>query len=249
MPGSNGDWRGKVEDPFWQDLARRQRFGLVGVRLTDKRHEDMAIEHYVDVRRGSGDAFLKALVTLSELSGHQEVATAPMLLWGMSAGGEFNYELALWKPERVIAFVVNKGGIYYNAIASPAARAVPGLFFIGDNDLAFRNDIIRGIYSVNRRFHAQWALVVEPGVGHEVARSRELAAIFYEELIDLRLPESSEGSAPLLTLEDEDGFVGDPKTNRARPAAGAPQTTYPTAWLPTERLARAWEAVVSGKPF
>ncbi len=47
-----------------------------------------------------------------------EIAQAPLLLWGMSAGGEFNYEFVAWKPERVAAFVVNKGGIYYSALLS-----------------------------------------------------------------------------------------------------------------------------------
>ncbi len=126
---------------------------------------------------------------------------------------------------------------------------MPGLFFIGENDLAFRNDIIRGVYSVNRRFRAQWALVVEPKVGHEVARSRDLAAIFYAELIKLRLPDPLEGGATLRALAYRDGFVGDPKTKAARPADDAERTTYPTAWLPNERLARAWEAAVSGGAF
>ena len=112
--------------PFWQQLTVRHRLGLVGVYLIDKRHEDMFIEHYVEVSEGSGQAFLDALSRLGEMAGHSELASAPLLLWSMPAGGEFNYELALWKPERVIGFVVNKGGIYYSALADEAAREVPG---------------------------------------------------------------------------------------------------------------------------
>lgn len=164
----------------------------------------------------------------------------------MSAGGEFNYELAVWKPERVLGFVVNKGGIYYSAQVERPAREVPGLFFVGENDLAFRNDIIRGIYSVNRRARALWALVEEPGVAHEVARSREMAAMFYEEVLALRLP--SAGS-DLRTLKLNDGYLCDPMSNECVAAADAPQTTYPTAWLPTEKLAKAWKAVTTGAPF
>ena len=62
-----------------------------------------------------------------------KLADAPLLLWGMSAGGEFNYEFAAWKPERVVAFVVNKGNVYYTGLASDAARRVPGLLFTGRN--------------------------------------------------------------------------------------------------------------------
>jgi len=251
VPGSNGDGRPQVEEPFWQDLAAHHAFGLVGVHLTDKPHENMVIEHYVEVGQGSGDALLAALGDLARESGHPEVATVPWLLWGMSAGGQFNYELALWKPERVIGFIVNKGGIYYSALAPEAARRVPGLFFIGEADLEFRNDIVAGIFAINRRVGALWGVAVEPGVGHEVARSKEMAAMFFEDLIDLRLPdEPPVGAAPVLDpLDPDQGWVADPKTRAVVRAADAPETRYPTAWLPTERLANAWTSVVSGQPF
>jgi dienelactone hydrolase len=244
VPGSNGDGRGQVDDPFWRELATKHGLALVGVYLTDKLHEDMFIEHYVDVRRGSGRAFLEAMVQLGESSGHPEVGTAPLLLWGMSAGGEFNYEMAQWMPRRVLGFIVNKGNIYYTAQAGRAGREVPGLFFIGETDLEFRNDIIRGIYSANRRARALWALVVEPGVGHEVARSREMAAMFFEELLALRLTDNG-----MRALELSEGFLCDPKTNTCGPAADAEAKRYPTAWLPSQELADAWRAVTTGAPF
>src|SRR5262245_9332974 len=137
VPGSNGDGRGQVDDPFWQTFAAKRHLALVGCRLTDKQHDQMFIEHYVDVSKGSGQALLDALASLGKKASHPEIASAPLLLWGMSAGGEFNYEFTAWKPERVIAFVVNKGNVYYTALAPLAARRVPGVLFTGENDLAF----------------------------------------------------------------------------------------------------------------
>lgn len=241
VPGSNGDGRTQVDDQRWQTFARPLGLGLVGVRFTDRKHENMAIEHYVDVRRGSGAALENGLLILAQSCGKKEFAKAPLLLWGMSAGGQFNYEFALWKPERVIGFVVNKGGIYYNAIASPDARAVPGLFFMGDEDLEFRNDILRGVYSVNRRFQSQWALVVEPQTAHVVGRSRDLAELFFEEILDQRLaPGTRTGLRP---LPYSSGFLGDPKTGKVTPAKDGDEGRYPHAWLPSQFLAQAWQAV------
>ena len=151
VPGSNGDGRGQVETQLWQELAEDEDLALVGLNMTDRPRDDMFIEHYVDVANGSGDALLAAPGEPGSMSGHTEIESAPLLLWRMLAGGEFNYEFALWKPERVAAFVVNKGGIYHSALASREARNVPGLFFVGDKDRAFRNDIIRGVFSINRR--------------------------------------------------------------------------------------------------
>jgi dienelactone hydrolase len=245
VPGSNGDGRAQVEDPIWRALANKHGLALLGVHMTDKRHEQMFIERYVDVKSGSGAALLAALDGLAEESQHPELSEAPLLFWGMSAGGQFNYEFALWKPERVLAFIVNKGGIYYSAQASEAAQQVPGYFFIGETDLEFRNDIIAGIFAINRRAGALWALAVEPGVAHEVAGSKDMAAMFFDELIPMRLPRTG-GDPGLRPLDRATGFIADPKSLTIQPAAEAPRTTYPTSWLPTETLARAWRELLGG---
>jgi poly(3-hydroxybutyrate) depolymerase len=243
VPGSNGDGRGQVDDPFWQTFAAKRHLALVGCRFTDKTHDQMFIEHYVDVSKGSGQALLNALASLGRKSKHAEIASAPVLLWGMSAGGEFNYEFTAWKRERVIAFVVNKGNVYYTALAPLAARNVPGVLFTGENDLAFRVDAISGLFAINRRAGALWSYAQEPGVGHEVAHSREFAAVLFDEMLSARLSENGE----LRALDEQGGFYGDARTRTVQPARDAkPPAQYPVSWLPTSRTARAWEAVLAG---
>lgn len=247
VPGSNGDGRPQVDDAVWQAFAAKHRLALVGCRFTDKPHEQGFIEHYVNVSQGSGQALIDALGAFAEKSRHPELARVPFLMWGMSAGGQFNYEFTAWKPDRVAAFVVNKGGIYYSALVSQAARQVPGLLFVGAKDLEFRTNTIAGLFAVNRRGGALWALTEEPNAGHVVGRSRDLALLFYEDLLPLRLP-AAEGGA-LQPIANKAGFLGDLKarTFQAMPEAGAPN--HPTAWLPTERVARAWQAVVTDAPI
>jgi poly(3-hydroxybutyrate) depolymerase len=186
MPGSNGDGRPMAEEPDWQAFATKNKLALVGGRLTDKPHDQSFIEEYVNVSRGSGQALLTALSTFAGRTKHLELSTAPLFLWGMSAGGEFNYEFVAWKPERVAAFVVNKGGIYYTALTSRAARNVPGILFIGGKDLPSRINTITGLFEVNRRGGALWALAEEPGVAHVVGRSIEVARILFEDVLAVR---------------------------------------------------------------
>ncbi len=242
VPGSNGDGRAQVDEEFWRAFATRLNVGLVGCRFTDKQHDQMFIEHYVDVAKGTGPALLTALASFARRSGHAEVADAPLLLWGMSAGGEFNYEFVAWKPERVVAFVVNKGNVYYTALASEAARRVPGLLFTGEQDLEYRIQAVTGLFGINRRAGALWALTQEPGVGHAVARSRDFAAMLFEDMIAARLP----GLKP---IDEKLGYIGDPKTGSIQPLGDAKLPTTPTVFLPNARLAKAWQAVVTGKPF
>ncbi|MDH4065969.1 MAG: alpha/beta hydrolase [Acidobacteriota bacterium] len=244
VPGSNGDGRPMAEDAFWQALATRYSMALVACRFTDRPHDQAFIEEYVDVSRGSGQALVDALGAFARRANRPEVAGAPLLLWGMSAGGQFNYEFAAWKPERVIAFVVNKGGIYYSALVPEPARRVPALLFVGEKDLAFRTNTIVGLFAVNRRAGALWALVEEPDTAHVVGRSRDLSAVFFDDVLAMRL-----GPGGLAPVEDQAGFIGDLGSDTFQPVAGATAPAVPTAWLPAERTARAWRAVVTGKPF
>ena len=252
VPGSNGDGRPMADDPVWRGFAARRGLALMACRFTDKPHDQNFIEEYAAVSRGSGQALLDALAGLGDRLGHTELGSAPLLLWGMSAGGQFNYEFAAWKPERVAAFVVNKGGIYYTALVPKAAREVPGLLFTGEKDLAFRSETIAGLFAVNRRAGALWAIAEEPEIAHAVGRSIEMSLIFFDEILPLRIAaKGNETSAPagLRPLIEKAGFIGDPvsKTIQAVAKSGVPNR--PTAWLPTERAARAWLALVTGKPF
>ena len=183
VPGSNGDGRPMVLEPFWQDYARCQELALVGCYFKDHPHVNMNIEEYCRAGAGSGGALLNALQQFADQSRHPEVATGPLFLWGHSAGGQFNYEFACWQPAQVRAFVVNKGGYYYTHLAPLATRQVPGIFFIGANDAEFRVASIRGIVAVNQSAGVKWKLVVEPNTGHEVGQTRELAVQFFDKVI------------------------------------------------------------------
>jgi poly(3-hydroxybutyrate) depolymerase len=246
VPGSNGDGRAQAEDTVWQAFATRQKLAIVGVRFTDKPHEQGFIEDYVNVSHGSGQALLDVLGKFAGRVHHPELANAPLIFFGMSAGGQFNYEFAAWKPERVIAFVVNKGGIYYTALTSRATREVPAMLFVGGKDLESRIATITGLFALNRRGGALWALAEEPAAAHVVGRSRDMSIIFFDDVLPLRL---ADAASPLKALAEKSGFIGDFKAKTVQPIGESPAPNYPTAWLPTDRVAKAWQALVSERPF
>ena len=162
VPGSNSDGRFLATDTLWQNFSIKHRFAIIACYFKDYEKPDSFIEQYINVNQGSGQALLDVIKKFSLSSGHGELDNAPLLFWGASAGGQFNYEFACWNPERVIAFVVNKGGIYYTALASIETRSVPAIFFTGEKDLEARNDIIKGLFSMNRRAGALWVYAPEP---------------------------------------------------------------------------------------
>ena len=246
VPGSNGDGRAMAEDTVWQNFATKHRLAIVACRFTDKAdNPERAFENYISVSRGSGDALLTALSHFAEQSKHPEVASARFLMWGMSAGGQYNWEFVAWKPERVIAFVVNKGGAYYSALLPKASRMVSGILFTGGKDLEFRTSTINGLFAVNHRGGALWALAEEPSAGHIVGRSRDVALALYEEVLPLRL--GADGK--LKPLDEKSGYLGDLKAKTFAPLGDGKVPNFSTAWLPTERVAKAWKGLVTETPF
>lgn len=239
VPGSNSDGRDMVNDTAWQNLATRHNFALVGCYFTDKPHDHMDIEHYVDVSKGSGQALLDILRDFSVQSHHSELADAPVALWGMSAGGEFNYEFACWKPERTIAFIVNKGGIYYTSLAPAAAWDVPGVFITGEKDSPYRNNIIKGIFSINRRFGAKWIFAEDPGVAHEFEKSTLFARFFFDNIIPLRLSYDAVNGTSGLNKLKSSGYIGISSTLQIFPDSDKEYSEI-TSWFPTRRIAGGW---------
>ena len=57
------------------------------------------------------------------------------------------------------------------------------------------------------------------------------------------------GSGPLKPLTEKSGFLGDFKSKTFQPIGEAAAPEYSTAWLPTERVAKAWRAILTETPF
>jgi pimeloyl-ACP methyl ester carboxylesterase len=251
MPGSNDDGCRQVSDTIWQAFAWKHGFALLGCWYTDYKRSDMFIERYADVSKGSGQALIDVIGRFSLSSKHSELEVAPLLMWGFSAGGQFNYEFACWNPGRVIAFVVNKGGIYYTALASKETRSVPGIFFTGEKDLDSRKDIIKGIFSLNRRAGALWIYAPEPGASHEIGQTKRFALTFFDEIIPLRISDYRQQNSDhyLKPLKESEGYIGDHKNQTISRVSEDKKYDYPVSWFPGRTTAQAWVAFISKKPF
>ena len=68
--------------------------------------------------------------------------------------------------------------------------------------------------------------------------------MFFEDVLSLRFAANA-----LTAVPEKTGFIGDLTAVTFQPVATAAPPSVPTAWLPTERIARAWQAVMTGKPF
>jgi hypothetical protein len=234
VPGSNDDGRRNAKDPLWQDFARTNHLALVACFMQGG---------YAEASSGSGDALDEALANFAGQSSHPEVAHIPLLLYGASAGGQFNYNFVIWNPRRVMAFIVNKGGIYSQQQPDPQSYFVPGLFILGMNDEQYRIDAITHIFTEGRQKGALWALTPQPDSGHEFSKTPDLARAFFQSVLQLCLPDNSNQMG---TLHESQGWLGNLTTHEIEPASGSTQPNRQSAWLPDKVSAEAWQTFVSG---
>jgi len=99
------------------------------------------------------------------------------------------------------------------------------------------------LFQLNRRAGALWALAEEPGAAHVVGRSIDVANIFFEDALVLRVREGSS----LQPINERDGIIGDIKTLSFQLAIMAGRQTVSNPWLLTDWVARAWKAMATGE--
>lgn len=240
-PGINRDGREAVLDTVWQKFATKHNLIIVASHF--KNYESNDNLRYRDASKGSGEILLKSIEKYSQEISNKNINELPLLLYGFSAGGQYNFEFASWKPERVISFVVNKGGYYDTAVASSDTQKVPGIFFIGEDDLYYRNNLILGIYSANRSQGANWTLITEKATKHSPNNSKDLSISFFESIMTKRLKDKK-----LVEINSDNPILGFPKRKTFEFFDKIDKTEFNnwgklkslTIWLPDENFANIW---------
>ncbi|MDA9273020.1 hypothetical protein N9P83_01795 [Flavobacteriaceae bacterium] len=240
-PGINRDGREAVLDTVWQKFATKHNLIIVASHF--KNYESNNNLRYRDASKGSGEILLKSIEKYSQEISNKNINELPLLLYGFSAGGQYNFEFASWKPERVISFVVNKGGYYDTAVTSSDTQKVPGIFFIGEDDLYYRNNLILGIYSANRSQGANWTLITEKYTKHSPKNSKDLSISFFESIMTKRLNDNK-----LVEINSDNPILGFPKRKTFEFFDKIDKTEFNnwgklkslTIWLPDENFANIW---------
>jgi pimeloyl-ACP methyl ester carboxylesterase len=246
-PGWNGDGRSLATDPAWQKLARQLDAAIVAVHLrSNVREDDHAPRLYHRADLGSGAALVRALESFARDTRRPELAKLPWFAWGHSAGGQWAYGLANVYPERSAAFVAIKGGIYETPL-NPQARAIPGLFVVGEMDAIQRAILITGLYERERRAGACWALAWDAGGGHELGGTLPLSRAYLREVASLRLPLAPGG--PLRSIENAPAWIGERATYQKIEAQLLTAAQLPrTVWLPGPESGKHWQELGQGAP-
>lgn len=215
-----------------------------------------------DLRFDQGeDRVLEGLLKkLADESGYSEIATAPLVPLGHSASASWCYDVAAWKPERVLCVVSLSGQWpYFTAPdfwGDRSVDTVPALTTKGEFEVG--GSLEKGWYAgLKKDFYvkhpaAAFTQVVEPGDGHFAASDQkiELVNLFLRKAVQYRMPADAAGDGPVtLTPIDaskmgwryEVWHLNEPPKSSAAPVDQFKGKLDQSFWAFDEEMARAIE--------
>jgi dienelactone hydrolase len=199
------------------------------------------------VRGGTGQTTVDELTTLATMSSHPELAVAPWVVFGFSAGGFFATTFGQQFPERTIAVASWHGGQPVSAGGADlsAILQVPIVYFAGWCD---QTDLWTGDLAAFTSVRSQGApaAFAPELIGHSPQNDGTLTWPYLDAIIPERLPASWPATGPvtLNTIDQSTGFLADYNTGDYWPAGSAPGSPDTLSWLPDETIAAAWKAFV-----
>ncbi len=207
---------------------------------TDGNYHGVLLEQMGVIRLGGAwppEVFPLAVKALEEKTG-VPLSRLPIFPTGASFAGGYSAKFAHLYPDQITAAAPTLLGLTGFGWQNPAYK-VPHLHIIGEKDGGHLKDILRGNARL-REQKARWGGAVMWTLGH---RHSEADALIYPWFFSFL------GNDPAY----EDGWYGDLTTWKTsapviQPVAEFKGDNAEMTWLPSEKLARIWQAFVSFKP-
>jgi len=224
------------------ELARKWGLAFMGMQFKDKPDGKTCGWSRAE-RSGSAAAAIQALNTFAQETSRPELVNAPWLTYGMSGGAGWAMDMAITYPERTIAAFPR--GAKSSRGNLPDAYGVPIMLSAGEND-GFLSGM-RDVFTTHRTAGALWSLAVTPNEGHVLGDSWDMALVFFDAVLQQRLPASAptDGPVELLPLDPTRAWLGNNDTFDIAAAADYAGEKLQAAWLPDETTATTWQTFVT----
>jgi poly(3-hydroxybutyrate) depolymerase len=171
VPGYNGKGE-QMLDARWKAFAAKHQLVLLAPTFHAEDKENNEGRGYYYPEQGSGEVMEKALKEVKKRTG---VATERVLFFGFSAGAHFAHRFALWKPQRVKAFVAYSAGWWSEPTAR--VRKVPALVMCGEADERYAATF--DFFKKGQRLGCPWVWRSYKETGHVLTPAvREMAEVF-----------------------------------------------------------------------
>ena len=222
-PGCNGNGEWLVNNPSWQEFAKKQDLGLLGLSFASEMNDIHNGNGYYYASNGSGKILLDGI---KKVFGHD----LPVLIYGFSGGAHFTSRFAEWKPERVIAWCAYSAGWWDEPKISDVMP--PGIIACGESDERLGASLI--CFKQGRAAGKPWLWIGISDNGHSPDKRVELFVRDYFEAI----LKNNDRLDPAKT-----GLWVD--IDKRNPAEVNILRQYPsiTGWLPDAKLLNIWQSL------
>jgi len=234
-------------DTEWKALSEELQSCLLLVTIrTDDPEEWSRPTDEQPVRNaavGGADGLLLLLEHLAEQSGHPELRSARLLLWGQSAAGGFAMTFATEHPSRTIGFVRYHSHLRELPVDIETAARIPALFLAGETDETAGVADSEALWRRGRALGAPWTFGIEPEAAHRSPEKLKdayrvaipwVAAVFRQRLGP---------DADLRPISDRSGWLADLHDGSVSSYASFHGNAREASWLPDEATAQGWRIV------
>jgi hypothetical protein len=167
------------------------------------------------------------------------LATAPLLVHGISAGTPAVAQLAAQNPLRVAGLVLRVPLDVSNQLV-PESGTVPTYVITAELDQVVNNTVTLATYRNVRATGGLWAFAQEPQTIHQSHSDsqRQIIVEWFTAILSLR--ESSTPGGPLRAIAEESGWLGAPVTRVVSSWADYVGDKRAASWFPTQATAERW---------
>jgi len=158
VPGYNGNGE-LMMDGRWRDFAEKNDLLLLAATFKAEGSENNHGKGYYYPEQGSGKILEEGIAEAGRRYG---VQTEKVLFFGFSAGAHVSHRFALWKPERVAAYVAYSAAWWSEPTVR--MREVPALIMCGEEDPRYEASL--GFFRKGRILGAPWIWRSYKDTGH-----------------------------------------------------------------------------------
>lgn len=226
-------------DLQWQALALKWDCGLMGTHYTSDECGD-----WCEPDNGSELAFLSAIKSFAEQSGHAELVNAPWVLWGHSGGAHWTTRMLDKHPKRIVAAFLRSGGV---DMKSDGILRVPVLYCLGVGEQSMLPGLWKNVHAAfkdGRPRGSLMSLAIDPKTAHDCGRSRLLAIPFFDACLAQRLPVPGVEPVTLKPMDPSAAWLGNMESFSIASASKYQGDPLLASWLPAERVATYWREYV-----
>jgi hypothetical protein len=245
-PYAGGDSRDLHREAWYREFLHLHDFAFLGTHAFSSHAENFRVMQ-------------NALKQIAAGTRHPELAHAPYVATGFSAGGGFPSRLLVEAPDKAIAAAIVGSRLNLtNTTPTAAHLGAPACIINGEHEDGGMAAVVAPVLAEYRPQGALWGWMAAPGGGHERNGQEVLAVPILDAAVRLRYPadgDARKGPVKLKPVAPESGWVADNTTWKSGPTAIAPAKDFKgdlarSSWLLDEDLAFIYRAYATyGRPL